>query len=95
MKKRKRKMQTQFDQALKDLPKNTGYDFFSHKTPEDLSWICLHELDLHAEGEYKISLTLRKQYLKFIQKYGTPYHIAEAKRVYAVGLQQTEWCIEE
>jgi hypothetical protein len=33
--------------------------------------------------------------LKFIQKYGTPYHIAEANRVYADGLQQTEWCIDE
>ena len=84
-----------FEKALKDLPANTGYDFFTHKTPEDLCWVCLHELDLHAEGEYKISLKLRKQYLKFIQKYGTPWYLAESKRIFDVGMQQTEWCIEE
>lgn len=84
-----------FEKALKELPPNTGYDSFTHKDPEDLVWVCLHELDLHAEGEYKIALTLRKKYLKFIQKYGNDLHKSEAKKVFAIGLQQTEWCIEE
>lgn len=88
-------MKTEFDKALSQLPPNTGYDFFTHKTPEDLSWVCLHELDLHSEGEYKIALPLRKRYLKFIQKYGNAYHKSEAERVFASGLQQTEWCIDE
>ena len=84
-----------FEQALKDLPPDTSYDFFTHKTPDDLAYVCLHELDLHSEGEYKIKLSLRKKYLKFIQKYGTPYQKSEGQRVFNSGLTQTHWYIEE
>ena len=83
------------EKALKDLPPNTGFDSFTHQTPDDLAYVCLHELDLHAEGEYKIALPLRKKYLKFIQKYGTPYQKAESQRVFDSGLTQTQWWIEE
>lgn len=88
-------MNNQFDQALNDLPVDTGYDPFTHKTVDDLCYVCLHELDLHAEGEYKIKLPLRKQYYKFIQKYGSPYYKSESKRVFDSGMKQTEWWIEE
>lgn len=83
-----------FEKALNDLPIDTGFDPFAHKTPDDLAYVCLHELDLHSEGEYKISLSLRKQYVKFIQKYGTPYQKSEAVRVFNSGLKQTHWEIE-
>jgi len=84
-----------FEKALRELPINTGYDFYAHKTIEDLSYVCLHELDLHAESEYKIALPLRKKYLKFIEKYGTPYQKTESQRVFNNGLNQTTWHIEE
>jgi hypothetical protein len=80
-----------FDKALKALPINTSYDFFSHKTIDDLAYVCLHELDLHAEGEYKIALPLRKKYLKFILKYGSDHHKSEANQVFKQGLNQTQW----
>ena len=52
-----------FQKALDKLPEGTGFDAYSHKTVQDLCWICLHELDLHAEGEYFVPMALRKKYL--------------------------------
>jgi len=56
---------TTFEKALDKLPDGTGFDAYSHKTVQDLCWICLHELDLHAEGEYFVPMALRKKYLAF------------------------------
>ena len=81
-------MQATFEQALKQLPAGTYYDEFCHKTIQDLCFICLHELDLHAEGEYYHPLAMRKKYLKFILKFG--YYTDEAKKVYAIGLGKTK-----
>jgi len=82
-----------FLKAFRELPEGTGYDYFAHKNVLDLAWICLHELDMHAEGEFEHPLKLRKQYLKFINKWGSEYMKSEAKRVFDIGMNQTEWHI--
>ena len=81
-------MTATFEQALKQLPEGTYYDHFSHKTIESLCFVCLHELDLHAEGEYFHPLAMRKKYLKFIEKFG--FYVDEARKVYAIGLGKTK-----
>ena len=65
-----------FDKALNELPDVCGYDSFSHKTIQDLCWLCLHELDLHAEQEYWHPVAVRKTLLAFCKKYG--YYQTEA-----------------
>ena len=77
-----------FEQALKQLPAGTYYDSFCHKTIQDLCYICLHELDLHAEGEYYQPLAMRKKYLKFIEKFG--FHVEDARHVFNIGLGKTK-----
>lgn len=73
-----------FEKALNKLPDSAGYDMFSHKTIEDLCWICLHELDLVAEKEYWLPKTEIKKLYRFIQKYG--YYLNEATEVYPLAL---------
>jgi len=63
-----------FEKALSQLPDVCGYDSFSHKTIQDLCWLCLHELDLHAEQDYWHPVAVRKKLLAFCKKYG---HYAE------------------
>lgn len=60
-----------YEEALKELPDGTSLDASVHTTVEDLCYVCLHELDLVAEGEYWHPMALRRKYLKFCQKYGT------------------------
>jgi hypothetical protein len=72
-----------FEKALNALPEGTGFDAYSHKTIEDLCWVCLHELDLHAEAEYFVPLALRKKYLLFIRKHGC--YVTHAERVFLIG----------
>lgn len=72
-----------FDKALKELPDVCGFDHFAHKTVEDLCWICLHELDLHAEGEYWHPVAVRKKLLAFCKRYG--YYVAEAQAMFNAG----------
>jgi hypothetical protein len=81
-------MLTPFEKALKELPDGTNFCHFSHKEISDLCYVCLHELDLHAEGEYFCTLPMRKKYLKFILKHG--HYTNEAKQVYAIGLTKTK-----
>jgi hypothetical protein len=80
-------MQT-FKKALNQLPDGTGFDSFVHKTVEDLCWICLHELDLHAEEEYFVPLALRRQYLSFIRK--NKFYVKEAEAMFIAGRQVQE-----
>ena len=77
-----------FETALNELPEGTGFDSFAHKTPEDLAWVCLHELDMHSEGECRIPLTLRKKYYAFCLKWGNDYIKEESKDAYEQGLTQ-------
>lgn len=72
-----------FDKALNDLPDVCGYDSFSHETIQDLCWLCLHELDLHAEQEYWHPVAVRKKLLAFCKKYG--YYQAEAQTQFING----------
>jgi len=78
------KMLTKFDVALKKLPAGTGFDSFAHKTVEDLCWICLHELDMHAEAEHFAPMALRRQYLAFCKRYG--FYAREADEAFQGGL---------
>ena len=77
-----------FDQAVKELPDGTYFEPFEHKTIESLCFVCLHELDLHAEGEYYHPIAMRKKYLKFILKHG--HYTNEAQQVYKIGLGKTK-----
>ena len=80
---------TDFEKAINKLPNSAGYDPLSHKTVEDLCYICLHELDLVAEKEYWLPLAERKRLLKFIEQFGktceTDY-TDEARKIYAQSL---------
>ena len=72
-----------FEKALNELPDETGFDSFSHKTIEDLCYLCLHELDLHAEQEYWHPVAVRKKLLAFCKKYG--YYATEAEAMFIAG----------
>ena len=72
-----------FDKALNELPDVCGFDSFNHTSIEDLCWLCLHELDLHAEQEYWHTVAVRKKLLAFCKKYG--YYATEANAVFILG----------
>jgi len=76
-------MKTDFEAAYKRLPEGTGFDSFAHKTVEDLCWICLHELDMHAEAENFVPMALRRQYLAFCKRYG--FYSVEAEKQFEIG----------
>ena len=82
-----------FQTALNQLPDGTGFDAFDHKTVEDLCWLCLHELDLHAEAEYFVPLALRKKYLAFNRKWG--FYYKEAQEMFSAGksVSKADCCI--
>ena len=77
-----------FQKALDQLPDGTGFDAYSHKTIQDLCWICLHELDLHAEAEYFVPMALRKKYLAFNRKWG--FYVNEAQAMFDAGKSVTK-----
>ena len=77
------KATTSFEQALNALPDVCGFDSFSHKTIEDLCYLCLHELDLHAEQEYWHPVAVRKKLLAFCKKFG--YYATQAEQMFAAG----------
>ena len=78
----------EFEAALKVLPEGTYYEPTVHITLADLCFVCLHELDLHAEGEYFHPLAMRKKYLRFIEKHG--HYILEGQAMYRLGLGKTK-----
>jgi hypothetical protein len=62
-----------YEQALEDfsaVQHLTYFDSAEHVTIGDLCYLCLHELDLHAEGEYWHPMKERRALLKFCQKWG-------------------------
>lgn len=79
-----------FEKALNQLPDVCGFDSFSHKTIEDLCYLCLHELDLHAEQEYWHPVAVRKKLLAFCKKYG--HYAEEAQSMFnaGIGLQKSD-----
>ena len=81
-------MMTTFQKALDKLPEGTGFDAYSHKTVQDLCWICLHELDLHADREYFVPMALRKKYLAFNKKFG--FYVNEAQAMFDAGKSVTK-----
>jgi hypothetical protein len=72
-----------FEKALDALPDVCGFDSFSHKTVEDLCYLCLHELDLHAEREYWHPVAVRKKLLAFCKKFG--YYETQAQEMFTAG----------
>ena len=72
-----------FEKALNELPDVCGFDPFNHTSIEDLCWLCLHELDLHAEQEYWHPVAVRKKLLAFCKKYG--HYATEAAAVFTAG----------
>ena len=63
----------------------TYYEPTEHKTADDLCYLCLHELDLHAEGEYWHPAKVRKTLLNFINKHGSDYYKKEGMRQFNLG----------
>jgi hypothetical protein len=82
-----------FEKALNELPDVCGFDSFCHKEIRDLCFICLHELDLHAEGEYWHTVAVRKKLLAFCKKYG--YYATEAQAMFNAGqgLRKADACL--
>lgn len=80
-----------YEQALKDFEGSvihlTYFEYREHTTIDDLCYLCLHELDLHAEGEYWHPIKERKALLKFCQKWG-PHAEAEGKIDYVAESQR-------
>lgn len=83
-----------YDKALKDFQKVQSLTYFEHSqhtSIADLCYLCLHELDLHAEGEYWHPAASRKALLNFCQKWG-PFanetgldYVAESKLQFELG----------
>ena len=83
-----------YAQALEDFNKVRHLTYFEpgeHTRICDLCYLCLHELDLHAEGEYWHPAPVRRALLKFCEKWG-PHadepgldYPAEARKQYALG----------
>ena len=64
---------TDYEQALKEFGSVMHLTYFEpgeHTKICDLCYLCLHELDLHAEGEHWHPLKERKALLKFCQNWG-------------------------
>jgi hypothetical protein len=70
----------------------TYFEFSEHTTITDLCYLCLHELDLHAEGEYWHPIKERRALLKFCQKWGAYAtedrinYVTESQRQFDIGL---------
>lgn len=79
-----------FHKALESLPDVCGFDSFSHITIEDLCYLCLHELDMHAEQEYWHPVAVRKKLLAFCKKYGYYQTEAEAMFINGAGFKKAD-----
>lgn len=84
-----------YQEALKDFGRVmhlTYFEFREHTTITDLCHLCLHELDLHAEGEYWHPIKERRALLKFCQKWGAHVpddglnYITESQKQFDIGL---------
>lgn len=91
---KKVEIKSDFENALNDfgaVAHLTYFEYGQHTTIEDLCYLCLHELDLHAEGEYWHPVKTRQALLRFCKKWGP--HISnsgldyaeEARKQYAIG----------
>lgn len=82
-----------YQDALKDFQKVQHLTYFEvseHTSIADLCYLCLHELDLHAEQEYWHTITDRKALLKFCQKWGSHStdginYVSESQRMFDAG----------
>ena len=75
-----------YEKALKDFDKISHVTYFEpteHKEIQDLCYLCLHELDLVAEGEFWHPIALRRKLLAFCKKWG--YYAEEAQREFDIG----------
>ena len=80
-----------FQKALDELPDGTGFDWTAHKEITDLVFLCQHELDMHAEGEFRHRVADLYRFVDFIGRYGTKKEIEEAKKIYKEALQRKEF----
>jgi hypothetical protein len=82
-----------YENALKDfgpVAHLTYFEYGQHTTIEDLCYLCLHELDLHAEGEYWHPVKTRQALLRFCKKWGPLAqggidYVAESKQQFELG----------
>lgn len=59
--------------AFKDFERVMGLTYFDardHRTLADLCYLCLHELSMHAEGNFNHRLADREALLDFCRKWG-------------------------
>lgn len=82
---------TDFQKALDRLPDGTGFDWTVHHDISDLVWLCLHEIDLHHEGEYRHTKRALNAYRKFISEYGYDRDIAEVEKIFPAALARREF----
>lgn len=83
-----------YEKALQDFDKVRHLTYFEpseHVSVADLCYLCLHELDLHAEGEYWHPAPVRRDLLNFCKKWGPLAdekgmdYSSEAQRQYDIG----------
>ena len=86
-------LKSDFENALKDfgaVAHLTYFEYSEHTTIADLCYLCLHELDLHAEGEYWHPVKTRQALLRFCKKWGplaqeSMDYVAEAQKIFDAG----------
>lgn len=90
---KKVEIKSDYQKALEDfsaVAHLTYFEYGQHTTIADLCYLCLHELDLHAEGEYWHPVKVRQALLRFCKKWG-PFaqegldYVAESKRQFELG----------
>jgi hypothetical protein len=79
-----------FQKALDELPDGTGLDNH-HQDIGDLVFLCLHELDMHHEGEYQHTLKRLQQYRKFIYKWGGEWSRNQVDKMWPTIIRRNEF----
>lgn len=90
---KKVEIKSDYQSALEDFAKVQHLTYFEHRehiTIADLCYLCLHELDLHAEQEYWHKMSDRRALLKFCQKWGRYAeekldYVSESKKIFDAG----------
>jgi len=93
---KKVEIKTDYQNALEDFGRVAHLTYFEpgqHTSIADLCYLCLHELDLHAEGEYWHPVKERKALLAFCKKWGPLAnegidYVAESKRQFDLGVNK-------
>ena len=77
--------------SFSTLPNGYRYDPLACKTIEELCWVCLHELSMHADGEYQHKKKALIEFRDFAVKYGDEFVKHYAHTTYLKATVQREF----